>query len=269
MSTMFRDDILSLEQSNIVQHYPRAIVTCYWSYSVGTRVKRTALFCEFLRINTAFDWNTMRISHILPTANHHFARKPGYARHFHTHNCHHRSLQKGENNNRSPPEAVMSVATVAAQKTLTFPFRPVQMEVKWPFCAQKNGNGTGSRTATDKRWNVQSTIPIVASIKKTPGESKKHRSIQAIAYGSDQSWLATRGQSIIDSGLQSQLSLNRRTRPKSKSGSRTLPQKTLEDSGSIKLSILGGKRTSWLSSFTCRQTTPIIANCTRVHKQNG
>ena len=31
-------------------------------------------------------------------------------------NCHHRSLQKGENNNRSPPEAVMSVATWPVSK---------------------------------------------------------------------------------------------------------------------------------------------------------
>ena len=48
----------------------------------NTQVKRTALFCEFPRINMAFDWNTARISRVLPTANRHFAWKPADARHF-------------------------------------------------------------------------------------------------------------------------------------------------------------------------------------------
>ena len=33
------------------------------------------------------------------------------------------------------------------------PFRPVQTEVKWPFHAQKNGNGTGGRPATESKVN--------------------------------------------------------------------------------------------------------------------
>ena len=93
-----------------------------------------------------------------------------------------------------------------------------------------------------------------------------------MAFGGDQSKLAKRGQSIVDSDLRSQSNLDHRTRPKSKSGSRALPQKTLEDGGSIKLSILDGEQTSWLAIFTCQQTTPIITNCMRVHmerEQNG
>ena len=77
--------------------------------------------------------------------------------------------------------------------------------------------------------------------------------MQAIAFGGDLSWLTMPGRSIIDSWLQSQSSLDRRTRPKSKSGSRALPQKTLEDDGSIKLSILVSEQTSWLSIFTLWQ----------------
>ena len=48
-----------------------------------------------------------------------------------------------------------------------------------------------------------------------------------MAFGGDQSQLAKWGQSIIDSDLRSQSNLDHRTHPKSKSGSGTLPQKTL------------------------------------------
>ena len=53
------------------------------------------------------------------------------------------------------------------------------------------------------------------------------------------------GRSIVDSGLQTQLNLDRRTCSKLKSGSSELPQDSLEDRGSIKLSILVGEWMSW------------------------
>ena len=91
---------------------------------MATRVKRTALFAEFPRINAAFDLNTVQISRVLSTANRHFTRKPADARHLsdckrgntRLTNCQHHSLQKGENNNCSQSEAVMSVATWLVSK---------------------------------------------------------------------------------------------------------------------------------------------------------
>ena len=67
---------------------------------------------------------------------------------------------------------------------------------------------------------------------------KKHCSIQAIAFGGNKSRLATRGRSIVDSRLQTQSNLDHRTHSKSKSGSSELLQNSVEDRGSIKLSIL-------------------------------
>ena len=58
-----------------------------------------------------------------------------------------------------------------------------------------------------------------------------------------------RDQSIVDSRLQTQSSLDRRTRSKSKSGSSELSQNSLEDHSSMKLSILVGESTSWPSFF--------------------
>ena len=65
-------------------------------------------------------------------------------------------------------------STVATKKMVTFPFHSVPSRRKQNGCSMhKNGNGTGQRLATGKRRKVQSTIPIVASTKKTLGESKK------------------------------------------------------------------------------------------------
>ena len=46
------------------------------------------------------------------------------------------------------------------------------MEAEQPFRAQK-WKWDGQETVTGKQPNVQSTIPIVASTKKTPRETKK------------------------------------------------------------------------------------------------
>ena len=129
-----------------------------------------------------------------------------------------------------------------------------------PFLCMEQSNGTGWRPATGKQRKVQSTIPIVTSTKTTPGETKKaKRSINVFKRSHLEAirvdWQREVNRSLVDSKLQYQSSLDRRTRPKSKSGSGALPQKTLEDGGSIKLSILDGERTSWLSTFTLRQTS--------------
>ena len=50
----------------------------------------------------------------------------------------------------------------------------------------KNGNVTGWGTVTGKRWNVQSPIPIVACMKRTPEESKNPK--EASLYPSDCIW---------------------------------------------------------------------------------
>ena len=126
--------------------------------------------------------------------------------------------------------------------------------------------------AMGKRRNVQSTIPIVASTKKTPEESKKAK--EATLYPSHRIWRWSESTAnvIFDNWLRSQSSFDRRTRSKSKSGSSALPQKNLEDHGSIKLSILVGEWTSWLFMFLHISKPRPITNCTRVHterKQNG
>ena len=94
-----------------------------------------------------------------------------------------------------------------------------------------------------------------------------------IAFGGDQSRLATRDRSIVDSRLRTQSSLDRRTRSKSKSGSSELPQNSLEDHSSMKLSILVGESTCWPSVFFLRVKRPRpITNYARVHtegKRNG
>ena len=60
------------------------------------------------------------------------------------------------------------------KKTVTLPF---QMAIPCTPCTA-NGNRTGRRTATAKRWNMQSTIPIVARIKRhLESLSKAKRSI--------------------------------------------------------------------------------------------
>ena len=72
------------------------------------------------------------------------------------------------------------------------------------------------------------------------------------------------GRSIVDSRLRSWSSLDRKTHPKSKNRSRALPQKTLDDDGSIKLSILVGEWMSWLSILHfCkpRPLLPIVRAC--------
>ena len=85
-------------------------------------------------------------------------------------------------------------------------FRPVHAEVhvhvEWPLYAQKNGNRTERRPATGKRRKMQSTILIIASTKRhleSLRSQKKHRSVQVIAFGGEQSRLAPRGLTIIDS----------------------------------------------------------------------
>ena len=113
--------------------------------------------------------------------------------------------------------------TVAAKKMVMFPFRSVPSRRKRNGrSVHKNGSRTGRRMATGKRPNVQLTIPIVASTKKMPGESKKAKRSIVLSKRSHLEAI-------------SQSSLDRRTRPESKNGSRALPQKTLEDDGSIKL----------------------------------
>ena len=112
---------------------------------------------------------------------------------------------------------------------------------------------------------MESTISIVANMKKMRGKSNKskHWSLypKARIWG-DQSQLPMWGQWLSIADL---VSLDRK---KSKSGSKARPQKTLEDCGSTKLSILIGEWMNWLSIFTGRQTTPIYANCClRVHME--
>ena len=58
-------------------------------------------------------------------------------------------------------------------------FCPVQTEVKWPFMHKKrklDEEEDGNGQAMERALNYS----IVASMKKTPGESKKHRSIHII-----------------------------------------------------------------------------------------
>ena len=95
-------------------------------------MKRTTLFAKFPQINTAFDWNTVQISHVLSITNRYFALKPADAHHFRDRkrgdtqptNCHHCSLQKGESNKRSWSEAVMSVATWPVLRTRSMSLQP-------------------------------------------------------------------------------------------------------------------------------------------------
>ena len=79
-----------------------------------------------------------------------------------------------------------------------------------------------------KRRKVQLAIPIVASTKKTLGESRKPK--EALLYPSDRIW--RRIESIGTSR-----SIDRRLQT-------SIPITALEDGGSIKLSILVGERTS-------------------------
>ena len=95
----------------------------------------------------------------------------------------------------------------------------------------------------------------------------KHRSIQVIAFGGNQSQLATRDQSIVDSRLQTQSSLNCRICSKSKSGSSELPQNSLEDRSSIKLLILVSEWTNWPSIFLHVERPCPITNCARMHTE--
>ena len=65
----------------------------------------------------------------------------------------------------------------------------------------------------------------------------------------------------------SQATIAELTHQKSKSSSSTLSQKTLEDRGSVKLSILHGERTSWLLIFLhVGKLCPTI-NCLHVHAE--
>ena len=54
---------------------------------------------------------------------------------------------------------------------------------------------------------------------------------------------------IVNSRLRTQSSLDPRTHSKSKSGSSEVPQNSLEDHSSVKLSILVGESTNWPSFF--------------------
>ena len=77
-------------------------------------------------------------------------------------------------------------------------FCPIEMKVKRLFPMHNNGNGT-------MRRNVQSALPILASTNMIPQEPKKHCSVQAIAFGGDQSQLAMRGRSMVDNPVKPRL----------------------------------------------------------------
>jgi formylmethanofuran dehydrogenase subunit E len=86
--------------------------------------------------------------------------------------------------------------------------------------------------------NVQSTIPIIASMKMMPKESKKAKRSMALAKRSNLEAIRVNWQREVNRSSMQTSSLDHRTRSKSKSSSSKLLQNSLEDSGSIKLSIL-------------------------------
>ena len=149
---------------------------------------------------------------------------------------------------------------------VSVPFCPVQMEVKWPFHAQKNGNRTGQRLALGKRRKVQSTIPIIASTKKTLGESKKAKRSITLSKQShlEADWhLKVDQLSIADFDPSQALivELTRNRRVAVENCSRDLKRK---DGSSIKLSILVGEWTSWLPFLhiiKLRPLLPIVRVC--------
>ena len=117
-----------------------------------------------------------------------------------------------------------------------------------PFRRKQNGRSPCPRMETGRaeamRRKIQSTIPIVendASKAKRSIALSNRSHLEAIRVD----WQREIDRSIVDSRLQTQSSLDRSTRSKSKSGSSKLPQNSLEDHSSIKLSILVGESTSW------------------------
>ena len=118
------------------------------------------------------------------------------------------------------------------------PFCSVETEVKWPFPYTRMETGRAEADATEHYSNCSQDENDTSRAQES---QKKHCSIQAIAFGGDQSRLATRGRLFLNCRLQTQSSLDHRTCSKSKRGSSKLLQNSLEDHGSIKLLILIGE----------------------------
>ena len=114
------------------------------------------------------------------------------------------------------------------------PSRPNESTCKTAIPCTENGNWTGRNAAMGKRQSMQSTIPIIASMKKTPEESKEHCLGRAIAFGGDRGRLTVQARSTLESWLWSQSSHDYRIPSESKSSSNTLPQKTLQDHGNYR-----------------------------------
>ena len=145
-------------------------------------------------------------------------------------------------------------------------FHPVKTEVKRLFPMHGMGGGRRDGNAVDYSNRSQHENDTSRAYES----QKKHRSIQAITFGDDQSRLAAWDRSIVNSRLQTQSSLNCRTCSKSKSSSSELPQNNLEDHSGMKLSILVGESTSWPSFFcTSKDHTQLLIMHACIWNGNG
>ena len=74
-------------------------------------------------------------------------------------------------------------------------FRPVQTEVKWPSPCTRMETGRAEADAAENAVDYSKHENDASRAKES---QEKHGSIQAIAFGGDQSQLATRDRSIIN-----------------------------------------------------------------------